>query len=552
MPRLKFLSLFLLLVFSCAAQTNNARMLSGVNPQTGSTYTLQPTDATYFTTFNNAFAVAVTLPSGMNAGYGAGTIFPVKNIGAGTVTISCTGCTITAGTTSASSLMLISGQGADLYGDGVNFVAQTGGGGGGSVTGTANQINASNGVVSFTSPAVFPGYITTTSTLSMIGFTPDNFCGLLVASAQDQFCDWTSPATGVGELVWNSGGTFNRQIFVTKPQNSPAAAGAGYFFNSSIGLWDLAQNFSVSPTGVVNENGTTTTTLSATTVAASTSVTTPQATFNGTAGGADSFVQGGLSQPQATSWTLEANPTEPGAGAIQVMPSAVLGSGGQVGVFQGITGSGATGWTVTCSSCGALTTGNISAGAGGTYTVPPACWITGGGGTGATCSSGSLSAGAVNAPTITNGGQNYTSAATMVFSTQEQTSFTNTITVQSIKVSGTAPTCAFTSGGGTGSPTCTLDTGSTDTAGIMAITTGTTAAGTGTITLTFSATFGTNKPACEYQASDAGAAAWNGLAVMKDKTPSTSSDLFTWTNGTTPTALSNTSTYWINYQCIAK
>jgi hypothetical protein len=120
-------------------------------------------------------------------------------------------------------------------------------------------------------------------------------------------------------------------------------------------------------------------------------------------------------------------------------------------------------------------------------------------------------------------------------------------------VAGPQPTCTFTSGGGA-SPTCILDTGSTDSAGIIIAQTGTgSPAGTGTITLTFTATqtFGTNKPVCEYQASDNNGT-WQGLAVFKDKTPSNTSDLFTWTNGPTPTALTVSTNYWINYQCWAK
>jgi hypothetical protein len=57
---------------------------------------------------------------------------------------------------------------------------------------------------------------------------------------------------------------------------------------------------------------------------------------------------------------------------------------------------------------------------------------------------------------------------------------------------------------------------------------------------------------CQYHASDAGAGVWNGLAVMKDNSPSTSSDLFTWTNGTTPTTVSASTAYWISYQCWAR
>jgi len=127
------------------------------------------------------------------------------------------------------------------------------------------------------------------------------------------------------------------------------------------------------------------------------------------------------------------------------------------------------------------------------------------------------------------------------------------MTVGSIKTAGAAPTCTFTSGGGT-FPSCSVDTGSTNAAGTIIASTGTgSPSGTGTITLTFnSPPFGTNKPVCQYHASDAGAGVWNGLAVMKDNSPSTSSDLFTWTNGTTPTTLSASTAYWISYQCWAK
>jgi hypothetical protein len=118
---------------------------------------------------------------------------------------------------------------------------------------------------------------------------------------------------------------------------------------------------------------------------------------------------------------------------------------------------------------------------------------------------------------------------------------------------GSAPTCTFASGGGT-TPSCTVDTGSTDSNGIIIATTGSgSPAGTGTITLTFSQTFGTNKPVCEYQMSDNGGT-WAAYPVAKDETPSTSGDLFEWKNfnGTTATSLSTATAYWINYHCHAK
>ena len=121
----------LLLSGLCLGQvTNYNRTLSGVNYQTGTTYSLQPIDTTRLTSFANAGAVAVCLsaPASACTGvtqpyfFGAGSIFSVVNTGAGTVTITCSTCTING----AATLVLTTGQGADIYGDGANFAAQQG------------------------------------------------------------------------------------------------------------------------------------------------------------------------------------------------------------------------------------------------------------------------------------------------------------------------------------------------------------------------------------------------------------------------------------------
>ena len=128
----------------------------------------------------------------------------------------------------------------------------------------------------------------------------------------------------------------------------------------------------------------------------------------------------------------------------------------------------------------------------------------------------------------------------------------NLLTVMRAVVSGASPTCTFTSGGGT-SPSCALDTCSTDTAGIIIATTGTgSPGGLGTITLTFSSAFGTHNPSCIYMANNGGAGSWNGLAVMHDAVSSTTSDLMGWNNGTGASALSRSTAYWINFHCFAK
>jgi hypothetical protein len=112
------------------------------------------------------------------------------------------------------------------------------------------------------------------------------------------------------------------------------------------------------------------------------------------------------------------------------------------------------------------------------------------------------------------------------------------------------PTCSFTSGGGTG-PSCSVQAGSTDLIGTLILTTGTgSPAATGTVTLTFSAAFGTNTPVCVFTASDAGAGQWNARVNFLDTTPTTASDVQTWDNN--GFVLAASTAYRINYQCSAK
>jgi hypothetical protein len=83
-----------------------------INAQTGTTYAFVAADAGRLTTFTNAAAVAVTL-----AVFADGTVFHVKNIGAGVVTITPTGATIDF----AATLILTKGQSASIFSDGTNY-----------------------------------------------------------------------------------------------------------------------------------------------------------------------------------------------------------------------------------------------------------------------------------------------------------------------------------------------------------------------------------------------------------------------------------------------
>ncbi|HZW05404.1 MAG TPA: hypothetical protein VFF58_00720 [Candidatus Nitrosotalea sp.] len=125
----RFLILLALVAQLWAQTPNNARMLSGVNAQTGTTYPFVALDATRLTTFANASAIAATISSPIAAGFGAGTEFDVQNLGPGALTITCA-CTIfSSNSTGATTLQLAASQGAQLFSSGASYTAIVSGAG---------------------------------------------------------------------------------------------------------------------------------------------------------------------------------------------------------------------------------------------------------------------------------------------------------------------------------------------------------------------------------------------------------------------------------------
>lgn len=126
---MKKLILFLLWAsLACAQTVNTARMLSGVNyVPVGLPFTFSPIDTTRVTVFTSSTDSFPGMPAGSNQFFGTGSIFTVINLGSGTVNIACLSCTING----QSVFQLTQNQGADIYGDGVNFVASIGAGSGG-------------------------------------------------------------------------------------------------------------------------------------------------------------------------------------------------------------------------------------------------------------------------------------------------------------------------------------------------------------------------------------------------------------------------------------
>lgn len=144
----KLLLLFLLLTPLAWSQTNYARTLSGVNYVDTSGYQFVALDVTRPTVFRGGGTIIATLSAGnTNLFFGAGSIFTVVMQGTGTLVINCSGCTFAAGGTVGPTLTLTTGQGADIYGDGVNYAANIGagsGGGGGGGSSAWNAITSGN------------------------------------------------------------------------------------------------------------------------------------------------------------------------------------------------------------------------------------------------------------------------------------------------------------------------------------------------------------------------------------------------------------------------
>lgn len=93
-----------------------------VDAQTGTTYAILATDCGKLLTLSNAGAVAVSIAQAGSAGFPAGYMLDIENLGAGLVTITPTTSTIDG----AATLTLATNQGIRLFSDGANYFTQRG------------------------------------------------------------------------------------------------------------------------------------------------------------------------------------------------------------------------------------------------------------------------------------------------------------------------------------------------------------------------------------------------------------------------------------------
>lgn len=107
------------IINTTAISFNQIDGLWTTNAQVGTTYTFLASDKLTFVTTSNAATIAGTLPQATTSGFGLGFVTFVKNIGAGTLTITPTTSTVGTGT----ALVLRTNEWAILWSDGTNYDA---------------------------------------------------------------------------------------------------------------------------------------------------------------------------------------------------------------------------------------------------------------------------------------------------------------------------------------------------------------------------------------------------------------------------------------------
>lgn len=259
------LSLLFLLFFPAPSseQTAYTRMLSGVNVVTSGIYTFVPLDSSRLTSFSGSLGSVGTLPAPTTPGFGVGAVFSVQNLGPGIVTIVTAGGLIYSTTTiqsSAASLVLFPGAGADIYSNGVNYYAQLGVGSGGGGVGpntyppSAVQTFLSDGtgsalVLSFSSSP--PGVTAPSGSFFInpgpngdphVGFTNAD-TSLSLANLNDSPCVMRPGCTGdpTAPIVTAVGPAISNAFFINPTMVTPT------FLNNTQDLWRF-YNGSVSTT----------------------------------------------------------------------------------------------------------------------------------------------------------------------------------------------------------------------------------------------------------------------------------------------------------------
>lgn len=204
----------------CAAIGSGLTLASGtfsttqaINSQTGTSYTVASTDAQKFLTFNNASAVAVTLPQATGS-FSTGFAFTVQNLGAGLVTITPTTSTING----SSTLTIPQNLGCSIVSDGTNYQV-------GACTALPAPVQAASSGTTFT-PVCVGGKATTVNTITATGNLTIN---LPTGCTDGQGVKLRIKFTASVTYTWNAGYHAGSTTGITSlPSASSSASGEDY------------------------------------------------------------------------------------------------------------------------------------------------------------------------------------------------------------------------------------------------------------------------------------------------------------------------------------
>ena len=260
-----------------SADSSQTLVIHGpVNAQTGTTYTIADADEDGLTTLNNAASIAVSLACPSGTSFLNGWKDDLQMIGAGTPTITVSGCTINGSTTLA-----VPATGVHLVSDGANYHATFNGAGGGSGTVTTTGSPASGNLTKFSGATSITngdlsGDVTTAgtlvTTLANSGVTAGSCgdathsCGLTIdakgritvqsnnsitaaglwngisspsgnqtLTMTGDSSTWNWGATNQNQMAWDVNGnpTFGLVSYTTAITNSPVITIAGSYENAA-------------------------------------------------------------------------------------------------------------------------------------------------------------------------------------------------------------------------------------------------------------------------------------------------------------------------------
>lgn len=218
-------------------------------------------------------------------------------------------------------------------------------------------------------------------------------------------------------------------------------------------------------------------------------------------------------------------------------PAGGIGGGVTLQTGAAVSGNNAGGAMILNTGLG------VGTGAGGSYAITTGT----GGNTGG--SGGSFSVTAGNGGTSGNGG-----VISLITGPKGPGGSLNGYIVfggsaqirDTVTASGAAPTCSTTGNTGAGN-SCGLANYSTDSSGTVVLTGGSTASATGTLTLTFNQTMGTNGSFCVWSLHN-GTGTWVATSSIIGGTYGSTTATAIWTNGGA-TSLVSASVYNIDYSC---